>query len=173
MQQILIAESRLNIRRFVGAVVCFLIFTSVAALPTLAETLTGIASVIDGDTIEIHGQRVRLLDMDAPETKQLCKDAAGVDYRCGQSAALAMSDYLQQRTVTCDWAKRDKYKRLLGRCVAGGEDIGLWLVRRGLAVPYRDCKCEIYREAALQAKEGQKGIWVGAFQMPWEWRKVH
>lgn len=40
----------------------------------------GVASVIDGDTIEIHGQRFRLSGIDAPETKQLCKDAEGKAY---------------------------------------------------------------------------------------------
>jgi endonuclease YncB( thermonuclease family) len=39
--------------------------------------LIGVASVIDGDTIEIHGQRIRLHGIDAPEGGQTCLDAAG------------------------------------------------------------------------------------------------
>src|SRR5688500_17207217 len=35
-----------------------------------AETIAGRASVIDGDTIEIHGERIRILDIDAPESRQ-------------------------------------------------------------------------------------------------------
>jgi len=31
------------------------------------------ASVIDGDTIEVHGQRIRIHGIDAPESRQLCR----------------------------------------------------------------------------------------------------
>ena len=43
-----------------------LLFTNSAAH---AEVIAGRASVIDGDTLEIHGERIRILDIDAPESR--------------------------------------------------------------------------------------------------------
>jgi endonuclease YncB( thermonuclease family) len=80
-----------------------------AALVPASETpvqaggeIAGIASVIDGDTIEIHGQRIRLHGIDAPESGQTCLDADGRTWRCGQRAALALQDLIRRRTVACD-----------------------------------------------------------------------
>src|ERR1700688_1798566 len=43
------------------------------------------ASNIDGDTLEIHGTRVRLWGADAPESSQLCGGEDRLAYRCGCS----------------------------------------------------------------------------------------
>ena len=138
-----------------------------------ADTLTGRASVIDGDTLEMQGERIRILDIDAPESRQPCIEPDGTEWRCGQQAAMALSDWIAQQTVTCETTKKDKYKRWLARCAVAGQDVAKWLAENGMAVPYRDCKCEIVRVAADQAKASRLGIWSGSFLMPWEWRKVN
>jgi endonuclease YncB( thermonuclease family) len=139
-----------------------------AAAP--ASTIAGRASVIDGDTIEIHGERIRILDIDSPESRQTCTAQNGSEWRCGQKAALALSDWIAQQTVTCATTTRDKYDRHLARCSVAGQDLGQWMATNGWAVPYRDCKCEVVRDAAQQAKASQLGIWAGSFILPWEWR---
>jgi endonuclease YncB( thermonuclease family) len=45
--------------------------------------ITGRANVIDGDTLEIHGTRIRLYGIDAPESTQLCRNHNSDLYRCG------------------------------------------------------------------------------------------
>jgi endonuclease YncB( thermonuclease family) len=135
--------------------------------------LTGRASVIDGDTIDIHDERIRILDIDALETKQPCTAADGTQWRCGQKASLALADWINARTVSCDSTGKDGHGRWLARCNVGGTDVAQWLAEKGWAVPYRDCKCEVIRAASARAEAAGAGIWSGTFQMPWEWRKAN
>jgi endonuclease YncB( thermonuclease family) len=135
-----------------------------------AESIVGRASVIDGDTLEIHGERIRILDIDTLESRQTCRRPDGTEWRCGQQAALALSDWIGARTVTCETDKLDRYERHLARCAVGGKDVGTWLAANGWAVPFRDCKCEVVRDAAGHANAQQIGIWSGSFVLPWEWR---
>ena len=144
----------------------------VAVLMTLApaayaETIAGRANVIDGDTIEIHGERIRIRDIDAPESQQTCADRHGTTWRCGQKASLALSDWIGQRTVTCETTEKDKYGRWLARCSVGGTDLATWMATQGWAVAYRNCKCEVVRQAAYRAKVKQIGVWAGTFMVPW------
>lgn len=140
------------------------------AFPASAETIAGRASVTDGDTLEIHGERIRLLDVDAPESRQTCARPDGSEWKCGQRAATALSDWIGTRIVTCEADRKDRCGRWLAQCMSGGEDMARWLASRGWAVPYRECKCEAIRKASEGAKSLQRGVWAGSFVMPWVWR---
>jgi endonuclease YncB( thermonuclease family) len=132
--------------------------------------IAGVASVVDPDTIEIHGQRIRLHGIDAPEGGQTCLDAAGRNWRCGQRAALALQDLIGRRTVTCDERDVDRYGRIVGRCLVGDLDINEWLVAQGLALAYRHYSRD-YVAAEDQARSAGRGMWAGSFEPPWEWRR--
>jgi endonuclease YncB( thermonuclease family) len=135
------------------------------------ESLFGVASVIDGDTIDIHGQRIRLFGIDTPEKQQACYDAGGVPYRCGQKAAFVLSDFLGQSPVTCEEKAVDRYGRIVGKCFARNQDINLYMVRSGWAMAYRRYASD-YIAAEQEAKNNRRGLWVGEFQAPWDWRKA-
>lgn len=135
-------------------------------------SFVGVASVIDGDTIEIHGEPFRLFGIDAPESKQLCKGATGKPYRCGQVAANALSDLIGRQTVSCDQKDVDHYMRIVAVCSVKGRDVGADLVSNGLAVAYVKYS-KSYLPQQTSARKARLGLWAGAFEMPWDWRKSH
>ena len=134
-------------------------------------TISGIASVIDGDTIEIHGQRIRFWGIDAPEGSQLCR-ASGKPWRCGQQAALTLSNHIGKRTVTCKQRDRDRYGRVVAVCGIGQTpDLGDWLVRQGWALDWPRHSHGAYSHAQREAERTRLGMWRGQFDKPWELRQ--
>ena len=154
-----------------GLAIFIATYQSEATTTSFAADLTGRASVIDGDTIEIHGQRIRLFGIDAPEGGQLCDDAQGKAYRCGQAAALALADKIGSATVQCEPRDTDRYKRAVAICRAGELELNRWLVSEGLAIEYQKYSGGRYRDAEDDAKAAKRGLWAGTFEWPWEWRR--
>ncbi|MCV2876312.1 thermonuclease family protein [Rhodobacteraceae bacterium XHP0102] len=141
-----------------------------SAAPVTANELVGVASVIDADTIEIRGVRIRLHGIDAPESRQLCRRNSGDEWRCGQQAALALSDRIGRRTVNCAVRDVDRYDRAIAVCTQDNQDLNRWLVNEGWAVAYRRYSRD-YIEAEDQARRAGRNIWSGEFLMPWNWRR--
>jgi endonuclease YncB( thermonuclease family) len=104
------------------------------ALPAFADNLTGQASIIDGDTVEIHGTRIRLWGVDAPESNQLCRGDDSIQYRCGAKAANDLDSFLNKRPIDCAPVTLDQYRRTVAVCSVDGVDLADWLVRNGLAL---------------------------------------
>lgn len=59
--------------------------------PVSVNRISGQANVINGDTVKIRGDRVKLVSVDAPESRQICLDAEGRTWRCSQQADLALA----------------------------------------------------------------------------------
>ena len=134
------------------------------------RSIVGRASVIDGDTIEIRGTRIRLNGIDAPESRQSCRDGHGVSYACGRQAAFALSDKIGSRNVSCEVLDHDPYGRSVAACSSAGADVNAWMVASGWALAYREYSTA-YVSAEAQAKAARVGIWRGKFTPPWEWRR--
>ena len=142
--------------------------------PAAAEPpLSGTARIVDGDTLEIAGQKVRLLGLDAPEGKQVCQ-RDGRPWRCGDAAAAVLRDIVAGRGVRCDVRGLDRWGRSLAVCQAGDTDLAREMVRRGMAVahyPKRGVRGPTYDDEHADAKTVQRGLWGGAFVRPADWRK--
>jgi endonuclease YncB( thermonuclease family) len=133
-----------------------------------ARTLVGMARAIDGDSLRLLGEELRLEGLDAPEMRQRCSDAGGREVDCGRASRRALEALLARGLVTCEIGKIDRYGRGLARCRQGGTDINATLVREGHAVAYGG-----YRSEEAQAKAAGRGIWAFRFEPPETWRRRH
>lgn len=128
---------------------------------------SGIATVADGDTLTVAGQRIRLRGIDAPEFDQICR-RGGAEYRCGRESTAALRRWIGGAPVTCEGWERDRYGRLLAVCRAGDTNLNLEQVRAGWAVAFGD-----FEEAESEARRDKAGLWAGEFDRPRAWRDTH
>lgn len=138
------------------------------------QEISGIAKITDGDTIKINDKRIRLIEIDAPETSQTCFNANYEEYACGQMSKNFLIKLANQKEVKCYYEKFDKYGRYLGKCYVGEIMINAEMVKNGMAVTYFfGTKNQEMIQFENEAKEKELGIWQGAFQMPKDYRKAH
>jgi endonuclease YncB( thermonuclease family) len=138
--------------------------------PALATDLIGQASVIDGDTIEIHGTRIRLWGIDAPESSQLCRGEDSLPYRCGAKAANDLDAFIARRPVSCIPLNLDQFGRTVATCSVGDTDLGEWLVGKGLALDWPRFSKRRYEAARRDAEREGRAIWRGSYVEPWLYR---
>lgn len=135
-------------------------------LPAAAADLIGQVSIVDGDTLDIHDERIRLWGIDAPESTQLCRGRDRKPYRCGAQAANTLDAFTRAKTVRCTPVDGDRYGRIVARCTIGRIDLGQMLVSRGLAVEEPQYSHGHYAADQATARRAGRGIWAGRFVEP-------
>lgn len=133
------------------------------------DDLTGAAQVIDGDTIQLSGTKIRIYGIDAPERGQTCRDQNGATYDCGRLAQREM-ERAAKGDVRCEPVEADRYGRTVAICYAGGEDIGTRMVASGWARAYLSYSLR-YAPAETEARVAKRGMWAGEFDDPWAFRE--
>jgi micrococcal nuclease len=125
------------------------------------RTRATIARVTDGDTLGLRGgERVRLLQIDAPEAGEEC-------YAGRATAELARLTPRGARVVLEPDASldaRDRYGRLLRYVHRGRTNVNVELVRRGAATPYfyggeRGRYASRLLAAVAEARRARRGMW--------------
>ena len=156
-------------RRLTSVAVTVFAFTAAAVA---LDSITGRARVIDGDTIEIGRERIRLQGVDTPERYQRCRDARGQIYRCGDTATRALRRAIGYQPVRCDLKPgRGAYGRLIGICYSwDGRELNRWLVRQGYGVVDRRYDRR-YLGEERGARAAKRGLHGGTFIAPWDWRR--
>lgn len=135
------------------------------------RTLIGSAVVVDGDTFDLDGKRIRVWGVDAIESSQRCFiGTRGWD--CGAEATKALKDRLEGEQVECAAQYNDHFGRTVAKCTVKGEDLGAWLVKTGMAVDFPRYSNGAYAAQQNDAQYRKVGIWRGEFEMPWDWRKT-
>jgi endonuclease YncB( thermonuclease family) len=142
---------------------------NVAPAMAAEHVVSGPAHVIDGDTVVIAGGKIRLNGIDAPETDQVCLNAASRSWSCGIEARDRLRARTHSRAWSCSVTGRDKYERWLADCLVEGEDINRWMVRDGWALSFKRYSRRYDADEAL-AINRRTGVWAGAFIAPWDWR---
>jgi endonuclease YncB( thermonuclease family) len=163
--------SSTRLRPFYRAALAAVLFLSITGvLPALADGVSGQATVIDGDTIEIHGTRIRLWGIDAPESSQLCRDDESNRYQCGAKAANDLDGFIARRPVSCAPVSLDRYGRTVAVCSIDKVDLADWLVRAGLAFDWPQYSKKKYDGAQREAERAGNGMWQGSYVVPWLYR---
>lgn len=144
-------------------------------LPSASAVLvTGqVVRVIDGDTVAVRGddstiQKVRLANIDAPE--------CGMPF--GPQAKQHLEDLVLGRTVLLVENGQDRYRRTVASLSVDKQDIGLAMIRAGMAWydgrfarrQGRGSRID-YSAAERNARAQRLGLWVQASAAaPWAWR---
>ena len=127
---------------------------------SLPERVSGAARAIDGDSLFVGRDEVRLQGIDAPEGRQTCR-RDNLDWACGDASRDQLRALIGKDVIACRVTKRDQHGRLLAYCSAGGRDINAGMVASGMAVAYGG-----YLREEGEAKARKKGLWSSEFKRP-------
>lgn len=156
--------------RSVAFALTMAISLAVAPCASEAATVSGRAIVIDGDTLEVAGERIRLEGIDAPELAQTCGRRWFGTWACGTRAAAALEAKTEGRRITCDINGFDRYDRALGTCFLDGRDLNAEMVREGLAWAFVKYSSRYVAEERAARTDGA-GVWQGSAEPAWVFRQ--
>jgi endonuclease YncB( thermonuclease family) len=148
--------------------VCFIFVLCLAPVAVCADP-SGRVQVIDADTWDVGGKRVRLYGIDAPELDQTCEAPDGVTWACGAWATDQVRQRFHGQNADCERRDIDRYGRIVARCAVAGQDVGRVLVSEGLAFAYRRYAMD-YDLDEKAAAVNDRGLHASRIQSPAQFR---
>lgn len=129
--------------------------------------IIGEARVVDGDTLVIEDLfNIRMVGIDAPESKQTCKDAKGKEYACGEQSTKHLQTLIGRGRVKCEMRGTGKYGRHTALCYnSKNENLNRKMVEDGYAV-VSTYPPILFADSEKNAIENKLGIWQGDFVHP-------
>ena len=147
----------------------FLFFIIFFNFSVFSKTINGIAHVVDGDTIHIEKNKIRLHGIDAPEIDQTCTIKDKV-WNCGIESSLELKKLILDNNISCVVSDIDKYNRYIAECFINNQNINELMVKNGWAIAYRYYSLDFIDDEEI-AKNNKAGIWKGEFLDPYLFRK--
>ena len=141
-----------------------------------AQTNTNNIKVIDGDTINLNGVKIRFSGIDAPETKYRGQNQncilAGSVINCGLISKQYLSNLIGKQKVNCKIEKKpDQFRRKLGECFINKKSLSRLMVKNGYAFDYPKYSQNKFAKEQEYAKKNKIGLWNMQFEYPWIFRE--
>ena len=149
--------------------IIFFIFILFINNSSFAKNIIGKAEIIDGDTIHIGANKIRLHGIDAPETKQTCIIDLQ-EWFCGKQSTIELQKLINDQTVKCIVNDIDIYNRFVAVCLVDTINLNKLMVKNGWALAYRYYSTDYIIEEKF-ARDHNLGIWKSQFLEPYIFRK--
>lgn len=163
----MVDRSKLAQQVFKRMTVPVLVILLLSTIVLAQETVSGRATVRDGDDLVVNGLQIRLFGVDAFELNQKCQ-LDGKSWACGRVAKQKLEELVAKDEVRCVGAGKTTRDRRVMRCYIGDKELNAEMVALGLALDCPAYSKELYKKIEAQAKEQRKGAWAGEFLAPWQ-----
>lgn len=115
------------------------------------RVVSGPAYIVDGDTIKVRKQQIRLFGIDAPE----------LDHPYGKKAKWALHKLCKGQTIRAEITDEDDYGRAVARCyLPDGTDLSAEMVKLGLALDWERFSEGAYKD--LETGEARKKLFLAS-----------
>ncbi|MDC3036483.1 thermonuclease family protein [Candidatus Pelagibacter sp.] len=153
-----------KIKLFLVISICLIFF-----FLTYFDVKSSELKIIDGDTINLNGEKIRFSGIDTPEIKQKCTKNNEV-IMCGIEAKELLINKIKNNKINCVREGKDQYKRTLAECFVNDLSLSSYLVKSGYAFAYRKFSNKFIEDEDF-ARSNKLGMWSMNFEYPWDWRK--